>query len=400
MGGVQESIRQELDQKKGILLRELKDRSLWFVRLRWWVPPCIAVAAWAALEIGFAFPHKEILLVAGFILLYNIFFYILSRRYRAEAVQEERRLRHFAYAQVGLDYAAMFLLAHFTGGATSPFLFFFLFHIIFTSILLPRFSAYGVSVLVAAGVCAMACAEHQLWLPHHSLFYRGADIVPVRHPVRMGVEMGVFAASVFITAWVTSAIMTMLRTRIRDLGDMSDSVTRLNNKLNALFSVIQAIGSAQRLEQVLSIVTSELQLVMGVRGISVKMLSEDGRYLRYAAAYGLPDELFVGKEVELDRSLLNRRIVDGEPYLTGNVTEREKFQFGEALEAAHIKSVLFVPLTVEARVIGILGAYCVHRNCFTDADVEFFRLAAGLVAIAIENARAYEANAKIRQEGS
>jgi hypothetical protein len=395
MGGAQQSIQDALDQKKGILLRELKDRSLWFVRLRWWVPPCIAATVGAALEIGFEFPHKEILLVAGFILLYNTFFLVLSRRYRTEAVQEERRLRHFAYAQVGLDYAAMFLLAHFTGGAASPFIFFFLFHIIFTSILLPRFSAYGVSVLVAAGVCAMAYAEHQGLIQHHSLLFRGTDIVPVRHPVRVVVEMGLFSASVFITAWVTSAIMTMLRTRIRDLGDLSESVTRLNNKLHALFSVIQAVGSAQRLEQVLNIVTSELQLVMGVRGISVKMLSEDGRYLRYAAAYGLPDELFVGKEVELEKSLLNRRIVDGEPYLTGEVTEREKFQFGEALEAAHIRSVLFVPLTVGARVIGILGAYCVHRNCFTDADVEFFRLAAGLVAIAIENARAYEAGATL-----
>lgn len=400
MGGAQESIQEALDQKKSILLRELKDRSLWFVRLRWWVPPCIVCGTGIALAVGFEFPYKQTLLIAGFILLYNILFYFASRRYRQEPVQEEHRLRRFAYGQVGLDYAAMFLLTHFTGGAASPFIFFFIFHIILTSILLPPLSAYGVSALVVGGMCALAFAEYQGWVQHHSLLLRGRDIDLARSPSHMMVELGFFSASVFITAVLTSGIMTRLRTRIRDLGDLSQSVTLLNNKLSALFSVIRAIGSAQRLEQVLNTATSELQLVMGVRGISVKMLSEDGRYLRYAAAYGLPAELFRGKEVEVDKSLLNRRILDGEPYLTGQITEREKFQFGEVLEAAHIKSVLFVPLTAGSRVIGILGAYCVYPDCFSDGDVEFFRLAAELVAIAIENARAYEATTTLLRKES
>jgi two-component system phosphate regulon sensor histidine kinase PhoR len=67
------------------------------------------------------------------------------------------------------------------------------------------------------------------------------------------------------------------------------------------------------------------------------------------------------------------------------------FQFGETLSAAHIQSVLFVPLNLEGRVIGILGAYCEKPDRFGVEEVGFFRLAAGLVAVALENARAYEA---------
>ncbi len=395
MGAEPESLQEELDQKKGILLRELKDRSLWFIRLRWWVPPCIVCGTAVARGIGFRFPHEEVLLVAGFILFYNFVFHFLSRQYREGSVREEHRLRRFAYGQVALDYAAMFLLTHFTGGAASPFIFFFIFHIILTSILLPPLSAYGASALVAGGVSAMAFAEYQGWLQHHALLFRGRAIDLVHNPFHLMVELGFFGASVFIAAAITSGIMTMLRSRIQDLGELSESVTLLNNKLNALFSMIRAIGSTQRLDQVLNTVTAELQLVMGVRGISVKMLSEDGRYLRYAAAYGLPDELFEGREVEVEKSMLNRRILNGEPYLTGEVTEKEKFQFGEALGEAHIQSVLFVPLSVESRVIGILGAYCVYPHCFGPSDVEFFRLAGELVAIAIENAKNHEASATL-----
>jgi len=73
------------------------------------------------------------------------------------------------------------------------------------------------------------------------------------------------------------------------------------------------------------------------------------------------------------------------------VTEPESFQFGEDLETAQLQSVQFVPLIVEDRVIGILGAYSTRPEQFGLDELTFFRQAAGLVAIAIENALAYEA---------
>jgi len=136
---------------------------------------------------------------------------------------------------------------------------------------------------------------------------------------------------------------------------------------------------------------SEVALVMQVKGASVKLLSEDGKFLRYAAAFGLPDRMVQEKVVEVERSPLNKRIIQGEPFVTGQVTATEMFQFGETLAEAHLQSVLFVPLNLEGRVIGILGAYCEKPDRFGAEEVNFFRLTARLVAIAVENARAYEA---------
>jgi len=393
-------IQEELDRKRGILRRELRDRSLWFVRLRWWVPPCIVAGSATARWIGVSFPGVQVLSVAAFILAYNTVFHLLGRPFREDPPLNEPRLSRFATWQVVLDYTAMFLLIHFTGGAASPFIFFFIFHIIFTSILLRPRSAYGFSLLVVAGMCLLAAAEYRGWVPNYSLVFRGTRIDLAQEPFHLMVELGFFAASVLITAFSTTAIMTVLRTRILELGTLTRAVNDLNKKLQALYSVIQAIGSAQQLDQVLDTVTSELKLVMNVRGISIKLLSEDGKHLRYAAAYGLPGELFKGREVEVAKSPLNRRILEGEPYMTGDITEREQFQFGEALAAAQVHSVLFVPLNVEGRVIGILGAYCVRQDRFDPDEVAFFRLAAGLVAMALENARAYEAVERLMEERS
>ena len=396
----EESWPEDLHRRRRIILRELRERSFWFVRLRWWVPPFIVAGVFTAKAIGFEFAIQQLLLVAAFVLVYNVAFFFLGRRLPEDPLREERRFHRFAYEQVALDYAAMFLLIHFTGGAASPLIFFFIFHIIFTSILLPPRLAYAFSAIVVAGMGTVAVTEYFGWIPHHSLLYHGASVDLAQRPVHMLAALAFFGASVFITAFSTTAIMRMLRKRIQDLGELSESVWILNNKLQALFSMIQAIGSAQKLEQVLPVVTAELGSVMAVKGISVKLLSEDGRFLKYAAAYGLPEEFTREKEVEVERSPLNRRIIEGEPFVTGQVTAKELFQFGEALAAAQIRSVLFVPLTVEERVTGILGAYCVRPDRFETEDVDFFRLAGGLVAIALENARAYEAIENFVQERS
>jgi hypothetical protein len=145
------------------------------------------------------------------------------------------------------------------------------------------------------------------------------------------------------------------------------------------------------LHRVLETAVAEVAMVMQVKGASVKLLSEDGKFLRYEAAFGLPNAMLQEKLVEVERSPLNKRVIEGEPFVTGQVTAPEMFQFGETLSAAHIQSVLFVPLHLQGRVIGILGAYCEKIDRFGVEEVKFFRLAAGLVAVALENARAYEA---------
>lgn len=381
----------EIKERKRILLRELRERAYWFIRLRWLVPPSIFVGSLAARFVGAQFAQAPVLAVAGFILVYNLVFLYWSKRFGEDLLREAALLRRFAHWQVGLDYAAMFLLIHFTGGVASPLTFFFIFHIIFASILLPSRSAYWFSGLVVVGMGLVALGGVTGWIPRRPVLFHGRAVDLLDQPFHLLAAWGFFSATVCITAFATSSIMRMVRRRIDDLVELSDKVSDLNDRLATLYNVIQAIGSTQKFDVVLQTVVRELASVMEVKGISVKLLSEDGRYLRYAAAHGLPESIFRSRVVEVEKSPLNRRIVEGEPFVTGQVTQREMFQFGEDLAAADLQSVLFVPLTVEERVIGIMGAYCVRPDRFGAEEVEFFRLAAGLVAIALENARAYEA---------
>jgi len=389
----------ELYKRKRIFLGELEERTLWFIKLRWWVPPSIGVGTALAHWIGVEFETNALLLLACFILAYNAVFYLLSQRIKREPLQKEY-LERFTYWQVSFDYGTMFLLIHFTGGLASPFIFFFIFHITFSAIFLPRRSTYIFAAIAAAGMGLIAAAEYLGWIPHQGLLFEGMAIDLGQQPFHSIVILGFFSGFVFTTAISIAAVMRMLEKRILDLADLTEAVTTLNEKLNALYTMTQAVGSTQHLKQVLNIVSSELARVMDVQAISVKLLSEDGRFLQFAAAHGLPSEFLKGRVIEVEKSPLNRRVIEGEPFVTGHVTQLESFQFGEDLKTAQLQSVQLVPLTVENRVIGILGAYSTRPEQFGPDELNFFRQAAGLVAIAIDNARAYEAIENLFEERS
>ncbi len=389
----------ELQARRRVLLQELKDRSLWFVRVRWWVPPAIAAGIAGARLVGIQVAVWPLLCVAAFLLAANTFFLRWHRRFVHEpALQSEDQLRRFTQWQVAADYAAMFAFIHFTGGVSSPFVFFLIFHIIFASILLKHRVAHLFALGVSAALGLLAAAESLGWLPPRLLVVDGRPLILMPQPLPALVQWAIFSAAVLISCFATTNIMEMVRRRILKLAELSEAVMTLNSRLGGLHTISQSIVAQRRLEPVLQIACQELAKVMGVQAVSVKLLHEDGQRLRFAAAHGLPPQVVAAREIDLARSPLNSRLREGEPFVTGSVTQRELFQLGEELSAAHLRSVLLVPLKAGERMIGVLGAYAAAPDRFRRDDIDFFRLAGELVALALENARAYEAIENLMQE--
>lgn len=381
-----------------VLPRAWGRRDTWQVRLRWWVPPAIAAGVLVSRWMGFELEVLPVLLVALFVFAYNLAFARVFTRMK-EPDEEAHLDRRYAIFQVSLDYAAIFLLIHYTGGPESPLIFFFILHVIIAAILFRSSNAWLFAAVATVGMVLLAGAEYLGWLSYHPVRFRGEAIGLIEHPGHILALLLFFTASVLTTAALTTAIMRRLRERVQNLALMSGQVAALNEKLNSLYAMLGTVGSERRLERILDMVTSELAKVMGVAGVAVKLLSDDGKTLSFAAAHGLARE-FAEETVEVAKSPLNRRVIEGETLVFGQVAEDHTFQLQDDLVAAGIRSVVFAPLHLEDRVIGILGAYCQKPDCFTRDDTSFFRLAAELVAIAIENARAYGAVQDLMKERS
>ncbi len=381
-------------------IREEMERIQWLINIRWWAPVLIAVIAAMGVATGFDGSMAKLFIIAAYVLGYNTFLYRWRLRLGAEPAATIPRLQHCTTWQAALDCSAIVLLAYLNGGTISPISFLIVLPIILVATVLSSRPAYGFAALVLAGITLVDIFELVGWLPHQSPVFRQKAIFSPPNLQQVLFNLMVLYLLAAIAAFLTTTLSKAKRDNTEALEDLFESATQLNQKFWRLFSMIQAIGSAQNLDQVLRVVTSESAAVMEVQGISVKLLSDDGNYLRYAAAHGLPDAFVQEKVVDVQKSPLNKRIIEGEPFVTGNVKAKEIFQFGEILAEAHIKSVLFLPLHLEGKVIGILGAYCLLADRFTEEDVDFFRLVAELVAIALENARAYEAVEKLVKERS
>ncbi|MGE5257139.1 MAG: ATP-binding protein [Hyphomicrobiales bacterium] len=369
---------------------ELNEFSLWPIRIRWWAAPGLLAAVLAAQAAGVMFTAWTFILIAALVLVGNVLIYRSFPRRKDVLSSSPAERRQMVAWQATIDCGALYAITYLSGGVTSPFVVGFFLPVFGVSVLLPLRTAYRFCGAVLAGLCLEALAELVGWLPHQSIFFQGIDLVPAPHPLKALATLALLGAGMFLTAALAGSVIQTFRQQVQDLERLRETEVVFNRRLKSIFSILETIGSVHDLRQVLETAVAEVAAVMQVKGVSVKLLSEDGKLLRYAAAFGLPEAMVREKVVEVERSPLNKRVIEGQPFITGQVTAREMFQFGETLSEAQIQSVLFVPLHLEGRVIGILGAYCEKPERFGPEEVNFFRLAAGLVAVALENARAYE----------
>jgi signal transduction histidine kinase len=114
---------------------------------------------------------RAFVVLAGLILVYDGVAWLLIRRFRSpgEAVLHYRLLQHLMHLTIALDFLALTALVWLMGGARSPFLAFYLLHVILAAVLLsPREAA--VSTITAYGLLAgLVIGEWAGVIPVHHL---------------------------------------------------------------------------------------------------------------------------------------------------------------------------------------------------------------------------------------
>jgi len=210
-------------RRRGPLYRQL----CWFITLRWIV--VLALALGATLEWRFAWfggIAGRLASVGIVILLYN---FAISRV--LPRLAKPRRLRALATAQILLDIVALAALVLWTGGIRSPLIAFFVFHMVFASLLLPRAAAYA----IAAASCVILAVGLAL-----------AGEFPARRPELLFL-LGIV---------VTQALTVTLTNRItRDLRAQRRRLIRQNRRIKAM--------SRQLREQQQALVQHEKMVAMG-----------------------------------------------------------------------------------------------------------------------------------------
>ncbi len=373
-------------------------QGFWQIRLRWAVAPLMIAGVLVGRGLGFEFRVLPIVIIALASPLYNALFALVFGRYRSELDTEPGLDRVFTNIEVTVDYVAMFLLIYFTGGVSSPLVIFLIFHVIIAAIQFSAGTAYALAGAAGGGLWIILLGQMNGLLRCHHIAYRGVPLHYLERPAHALIVLATFTATLFVTAGIVSRIANRLRARVGDLAEATSDVARANDRLRSLYRMLAAIGAERRMQPLLEAVTAELAKVTEVRAVAVKLLSEDGKELRYVAAHGLPATLTADRIVYLDQSPINRRVVEEKVLLQSRLESGDQVQLQEELRELGIRSAVLAPLKVQDRVIGTLGCYDRSYDRFSARDHDFLQLAAELVAIAIDHARAYEAIETLMRE--
>ncbi|HWE29876.1 MAG TPA: HAMP domain-containing sensor histidine kinase, partial [Polyangia bacterium] len=151
---------------------ELWLRQVWFARLRWIIPPALVVLGFIveALSGRRLFPSLPPILLAAALLLANVVYRTLLRRWGADPEAHARELGVLAHVQVLVDLSAATIAIHFSGGANSTFWPFLTLTVMAAALLFARRAFIIAYATAAALLCWIACiADGGGWLPTNAL---------------------------------------------------------------------------------------------------------------------------------------------------------------------------------------------------------------------------------------
>jgi GAF domain-containing protein len=162
-----------------------------------------------------------------------------------------------------------------------------------------------------------------------------------------------------------------------------------NSYYQSLYEVAAALNSARTPESVLRSIVEMTAQAMGAKGCSLMLLTPDRKLLLHTVAYGLSDWYVRKGPVSADKSISDA--LEGKPVAVLDATEDERIQYREQAKKEGIASILSAPMTLREEIIGVIRIYTAEPCHFTMDDMYFVGAVANLGAIALENARLYDA---------
>jgi len=175
------------------------------------------------------------------------------------------------------------------------------------------------------------------------------------------------------------------------MGDGAQDPDRLR-RLQALTDAALAHLELDALLPTLLLRTRE---ILGVDTCAVLLLDEETDELVARAAVGIEEEVERGVRIPVGGGFAGRVAADRHPVILDDVDHADVLN--PILREKGIKSMLAVPLLVAGRVLGVLHVGVLAHRVFDEGDVELLQLAGDRAAIAIEHARAFEAERQARK---
>lgn len=171
----------------------------------------------------------------------------------------------------------------------------------------------------------------------------------------------------------------------------SGQITSQPDRFSLLYRLSQTFNASLNLDDVLNHVMDEtIEATKAERGFV--MLKQDSDELTFKTARGMDQTTVADPTFEVSRSIIKDVQENQEGVLTFDAQEDDRFSNHHSVLILGLRSIICVPIILREKFLGVI--YIDNRlqaGRFTDDDLHLVGAIANSAAIAIENARLYEA---------
>ena len=359
-------------RRRSLVEQELINSLGWLISLRWLAGLSVVVAAAVAtVTLRAQLPVAPLYLVGGGILAYNAVFWWMLRWLQRSRPEATTAFETFTRIQIVLDWIAMTVLIASSGGAESPAIIFFLFHITIASLLLPHQHGFLHVTLAPVLVGGVALLEYVGVLPHVSI----AQSTRYRDLLFVGTVVVFFTASCYVMAYFCMSIARRLRRREAELGGLYEGVRDVTSTLDITAVLDRIVEAAAR--------------VLACKAAAIRLIDQSRSQVEFAASWGLSDTYRDEVPDEYARSTLDQDTLrDGVVHVT-DIENDPRIWHPDLVRDERIASMLSVAIKGRTGPIGVLRAYGAPGHEFNAEDIAYLQAVAAQGAVAIENAKAY-----------
>lgn len=346
------------------------------------------MALWGARLPDTRFPTGGVLFTCLAAAVLNAFFHFRLSALRRGADRGRPGIGWMTGVFFATDPILLGVLLHLTGNIASPLIPYAVLHVTLSGAPLEPRAALLYAGAVAASLAGLANGEWPLkWNPPHGASASGVGLHP--DPLSMLWLASLMGAVLVAFLLFASSLFKHLRESLLQLSHVRSTLEPAKNKLELLNDVANITSSTLGLKPRIDFICSSVRDLMGVKGVTVRLLNESTGKLELMSSCGLSQAYLNKGPVDVTRSLAS--VLRGEPHFVADAANDPITQYPQEAVREGIVGILSFPLTGRKKIIGALRLYTGEKRQFTEEEMDFLSALAGQAAIFIENARIYDA---------
>jgi len=176
-----------------------------------------------------------------------------------------------------------------------------------------------------------------------------------------------------------------------------DAAQRRVQQFRLINEVGRRITSILSVDELMNQVARLVQETFGYYNVNIGLKEDDDLVIRASAGGYQTGESPVGYRERLGCGIgiACWTVENGRPRLVNDVSQEPRYRYLEAL--CHTRAELAVPIKIGDKTLGVLDVESDRTNAFDPQDIPLLESLAAQVAVALENARLYEAEQQARQ---